>query len=109
VVVLDPGTHLPLTRISPNLLEQLLQATPPSLYVKAYVLAGHSEKQNPLFKMLAAPQLRHCLLVNCPKATYTKEKLSIGIDELIVMMKFESILEPKVIAFPLIIDSRVIP
>ena len=31
VVVLEPGTHFPFTRMSPNLLEQLLQAIPPSL------------------------------------------------------------------------------
>lgn len=31
VVVLDPATHFPLTRMSPSLLEQLLQPTPPSL------------------------------------------------------------------------------
>jgi len=31
VVVLDPATHLPLTKIKPNLFEQLLHPTPPSL------------------------------------------------------------------------------
>ena len=31
VVVLDPATHFPFTKIKPNLLEQLLQATPLSL------------------------------------------------------------------------------
>lgn len=35
VVVLDPAIHFPLTKICPSLLEQVLQATPPSLYVNA--------------------------------------------------------------------------
>jgi hypothetical protein len=34
-VVMDPFTHFPLTRINPNLLEQVLHPTPPSLKVKA--------------------------------------------------------------------------
>jgi hypothetical protein len=34
-VVMDPCTHFPLTRINPNLLEQVLHPTPPSLKVKA--------------------------------------------------------------------------
>lgn len=69
VVVLDPATHFPFTRINPSLLGQLLQATPPSLYVKAYVLSGHAAAQNPPFTMFEAPQLRHCCPGACPKAT----------------------------------------
>jgi hypothetical protein len=34
-VVTDPSTHFPFESICPNLEEQVLQATPPSLYVKA--------------------------------------------------------------------------
>ena len=73
VVVVDelvtlPGTHLPLEKMSPNLLEQVLHPTPPSLKVKANDPTSQAETQ--LFPLATnpLPQLAHTLLGSTPTA-----------------------------------------
>ena len=58
VTVVFPGTHFPPERIIPNLLEQLLQATPLSLYVKENVPGGQADTHSCPLAISELPQLR---------------------------------------------------
>ena len=71
-----PFTHLPLLKISPNLEEQVLQPTPPSLKVKAYVSASQDATQLPPLTTCLFPHAAHTLPGSTPTATYTSENSS---------------------------------
>ena len=71
-----PFTHLPLLKMSPNLEEQVLQPTPPSLKVKAYVSASQDATQLPPLTTCLFPHAAHTLPGSTPTATYTSENSS---------------------------------
>jgi hypothetical protein len=62
--------------MNPSLLEQVLQATPPSLKANEKVPAGQAVTQS--FPLATKPllQLAQILLGSTPTETYTREKLS---------------------------------
>lgn len=68
-VLTEPFTHLPLERIRPSLLEQVLQPTPPSLKVSAKEEASQEATQ--LFPLATNPalQLAQTLPGSTPTAT----------------------------------------
>lgn len=69
VVEIVPGTHFPPERMNPSLLEQVLQATPPSLYAEEKVPAGQAGTQS--FPLATNPllQLAQSLLGSTPTDT----------------------------------------
>lgn len=95
VVVDDPATHLPPTKVRPSLLEQVLQATPPSLKVNEYDPGGQVETQALPLGMRPFPQLEHTFPGSTPNAMYTIEKSSTVLEAVTVRMKLLSMDEVK--------------
>lgn len=108
-VVIDPFTHSPFSSISPSLLEQVLQATPPSLNVKAYEAGSHPPTQFPPLAINPLPQLAQTLLGSTPTATYTKENSSTTLEAEIVKTKLLSMEELKASGFEPVRESRFTP
>lgn len=94
-VVMDPFTHCPLTKISPNLLEQVLQPTPPSLKVNAYDEASHPPTQLLPLATNPLPQCAHTLLGITPTTIYTSENSFTILEAEMVRTKLLSMAEEK--------------
>lgn len=69
VVVVVPTTHFPPLKMNPNLLEQVLQATPPSLYIDEKVPLGQAFTQSPPFATNPFPQAEQTLPGKTPTVT----------------------------------------
>jgi hypothetical protein len=68
-VLTEPFTHLPLARMSPSLLEQVLQATPPSLNVNAYEAGSQDATQLFPLGINPFPQLEQTFPGSTPTTT----------------------------------------
>lgn len=69
VVVVVPTTHFPPLRMKPNLLEQVLQATPPSLYTDEKVPLGQADTQSPPLATNPLPQAEQSFPGSTPTVT----------------------------------------
>lgn len=108
-VVMVPFTHCPFCKMSPNLPEQVLQATPPSLKVKAYEAGSHPPTQFAPFATNPLPQLAQTRLGSTPTATYTNENSSITLEAEIVRTKALSMEELKASGLEPVSESRFSP
>lgn len=109
VTVVFPLTHFPPERISPSLLEQLLQPTPPSLKVKEKVPGGQAETHSLPLRTRLLPQLRQASEVGTPTTTYTREKWLQTTELETERTKSSSMLEVKSMAPSLVRESRLRP